>query len=112
MDSFESRLDYMKSLVFNIISTKGTKIKPAKTKDICFECNITPRELKRVVSELRNDYPIVSKETEEGGYWIATSEKEIIDFIKMIERRKKGYETTIKIMNIYLADYGNIPYID
>ena len=81
-------------------------------KHIYPDFNITFRELKKVITALREDYAIVSKETDGGGYWIAESEDDILDFIQMIERRKTGYENTLKSMYDFLADYGNIPYVD
>ena len=58
---------------------------------------------------------IVSKETDGGGYWLAKTQNDILQFIKMINARKIGYEQTIDKMEKFLdmKDYENhIPYID
>ena len=112
MNDEEKKSDILKTQIYNLISTKASKIKPIRGRDLCIECNISSRDLKKIIVLLREDYPIVAKETDGGGYWIAESSDDIINFIQMIERRKNGYENTIKVMNEHLIFYGNVPFID
>lgn len=62
------------------------------------------RHLKQIISELRITYPICSKETDGGGYWLAEDERDIKEFISMISRRRDGYNKTIAIMENHIND--------
>ncbi len=65
------------------------------------------RDLKQIISELRIIYPICSKETDGGGYWLAEDERDIKEFISMISRRRDGYDKTIAIMENHINDEVN-----
>jgi len=65
------------------------------------------RELKKIISELRIVYPICSRETDGGGYWLAEDERDITEFISMISRRRDGYNKTIAIMENHINDEVN-----
>ena len=65
------------------------------------------RELKKIISELRITYPICSRETDGGGYWLAEDEKDIKEFISMISRRRDGYNKTIAIMENHINNGVN-----
>lgn len=62
------------------------------------------RMLKEIIAELRLLHPICSKETEGGGYWMAEDDGDIKEFVKMISRRRDGYNKTIDIMENHIAD--------
>ena len=92
-------LNDLEVLVLNKIQNASKKY-PAKSKYLRQECNISFRHLKQIITNLRNEYPIVSKETNGGGYWIAENATDILNFTHMIEARKQGYEETIdKMLN-------------
>lgn len=61
------------------------------------------REIKKAISELRKFYPICSRETCGGGYWIAEDENDIKEFIEMINRRTLGYISTMDCMRNHLS---------
>ena len=65
------------------------------------------RHLKEIISELRIIYPICSRETNGGGYWLAEDERDIKEFISMISRRRDGYNKTIAIMENHINDEVN-----
>jgi DNA-binding IscR family transcriptional regulator len=65
------------------------------------------RHLKQIISELRIIYPICSRETDGGGYWLAEDERDIKEFISMISRRRDGYNKTIAIMENHINDEVN-----
>lgn len=65
------------------------------------------RHLKEIISELRITYPICSRETDGGGYWLAEDERDIKEFISMISRRRDGYNKTIAIMENHINDEVN-----
>jgi DNA-binding IscR family transcriptional regulator len=65
------------------------------------------RHLKKIISELRIIYPICSRETDGGGYWLAEDERDIKEFISMISRRRDGYNKTIAIMENHINDEAN-----
>lgn len=65
------------------------------------------RKLKQIITELRIEHPICSKETEGGGYWIAEDGEDIKEFIAMIGRRRDGYNKTITIMENHICDEVN-----
>ena len=108
----ETKKEFLEVSVYNYIKNNASKKNPVQGRTLCNEINVSFRELKRIITDLRKDYPIVAKETEGGGYWIAETEDDVIDFIRMIQRHQKGYEETIKTMNSFVADYGSVPSID
>ena len=65
------------------------------------------RHLKQIIFELRMTYPICSKETDGGGYWLAEDERDIKEFILMISRRRDGYNKTIAIMENHINNEVN-----
>lgn len=65
------------------------------------------RYLKEIISELRIIYPICSRETDGGGYWLAEDERDIKEFISMISHRRDGYNKTIAIMENHINDEVN-----
>lgn len=71
--------------------------------DLVLRTGIGRRQLKKIITKLRKQYPIVSKETDGGGYWIATTREEIIEFIAMIKRRRNAYNVTINEMLKYIT---------
>lgn len=106
----DKKIDILKASVLNEIRNHANKQHTITSRELCSNFNLSFRQLKEVITELRKDgYPIVAKETDGGGYWLAENELDIIDFINMIGRRKRGYEETIVVMNDCLSDFGNIP---
>lgn len=73
-----------------------------KQKDLCRKVGLTPRALKEYVTDLRPEYPIVAKQTDGGGYWIAENLVDIRRYLIMIENRRKGYQRTEEIMKKYI----------
>ena len=65
------------------------------------------RHLKQIISELRIIYPVCSRETDGGGYWLAEDERDIKEFISMISRRRDGYDKTIAIMENHINNEVN-----
>ena len=98
--------------VLNEIKNFASKSKPIKLNTLCKEFSLTRRQMQKIMFELRKTYPIVAKETEGGGYWIAETEDDIVSYIHMMTNRIKGYTETINLMNAHLLNYGNIPYIN
>jgi len=72
------------------------------SRDLMNFTGLTFRQLKRIISELRVLYPICSKETDGGGYWMAENDEDIKEFIKMISRRRDGYNKTINVMENHI----------
>ena len=65
------------------------------------------RKVRRLINDLRNEFPIVAKEADKGGYWLAESKEDIKDFINMQQNRMNGYQRTINAMANHLkADDG------
>jgi hypothetical protein len=60
------------------------------------------RKLKEIITILRDTHPICSTELNGGGYWLANDNSEIMSFIRMIERRRKGYDNTIRTMSTHI----------
>lgn len=110
------KFEELKALTYNLI-VNATKQHPIKGNQICFELGLPFRTVKQLISALREEYPIVSKETDGGGYWLAENDEDIVKFIRMIEARRSGYDETIIKMRKYLTDdfevdSNHIPYID
>ena len=77
------------------------------SKELMNSTGLSFRHLKEIISELRIIYPICSRETHGGGYWLAEDERDIKEFISMISRRRDGYNKTIAIMENHINDEVN-----
>jgi DNA-binding IscR family transcriptional regulator len=77
------------------------------SKELMSFTGLSFRHLKKIISELRIIYPICSRETDGGGYWLAEDERDIKEFISMISRRRDGYNKTIAIMENHINDEVN-----
>lgn len=106
------KLDNLCALVFNKIKNDATKAKPITAQKIRADLGINRRDLQKILFELRKTYPIVAKETVPAGYYIATCEDDIIAFIQLLQNHINGHEETSRLMNNFIGDYGNIPFID
>ena len=93
---------FVKLEVYNYIRNNGSKKVPVQTSQICWALGLRPRELRNIIRDLREQYPIVSKEEDGGGYWIAKDNGDIEMFVERITRRKKRYEHTIRTMKKHL----------
>lgn len=76
-------------------------------KDLMRFTGLKLRKLKEIIAQLRIEYPICSRETSGGGYWIAEDDEDINEFVKMISRRRDGYNKTIAIMKNHICDEVN-----
>lgn len=103
MENKEKKYTVMHMMVLGKIRSSASKEKPIKQKDLRYDLNISSRKLKAIISDLRDEYPIMSRQSNGGGVWLATSEEEILDFITMINSHKKTYEKTIEKMNRHLV---------
>ncbi len=88
------------------ILQKHSKENPIVGIDLCSRMNMSRRALKAHITVLREaGYPVVSKETDGGGYWMATTCSEVRDFQIMIYNRMNGYQKTLTTMrNIIHSD--------
>lgn len=94
-----SREDH-KEIILNLIPKTREEAIPGQ--ELSRLTHLTSRAVKGLITELRVEYPICSKETEGGGYWMAESEQDIIEFIKMIERRRNAHNKTIEVMSHHI----------
>lgn len=91
------KFEHLKILLLNKLQNTDIK-NPIQGKKLCSELNINSRTFKSLLRDIRLDYPIVAKETNGGGYWLAHTDAEIVDYINMLERHKVGYDDTISKM--------------
>lgn len=95
-------MEYLKSMVLELIPDK--RMEAIQSKELQALTGLSLRKLKEVITELRKEYPICSKETDGGGYWMAENENDIREFIMMIAKRRNGYTQTINRMQRHLDD--------
>ena len=95
-------MENLKNMVLEQIPDK--KAEAIQSKELQALTGLSFRKLKEVITELRKTYPICSKETDGGGYWIAENESDIREFIMMIAKRRDGYNKTINRMQRHLDD--------
>ena len=88
--------DLLKERVLSYIPKGKNNAIPQR--ELCFQTNLKPRELKVVITSLRKHHPICSKETSGGGYWIAENQNDVFEFIEMLKARRAGYNKTISSM--------------
>ena len=92
----------MKERLLNLIPNE--KERAITGRELTSLTGIKLRQLKILITELRMEYPICSKETEGGGYWMAESDEDIKEFVKMISRRRDGYNKTIEVMQNHIGE--------
>lgn len=98
-----SREDYKEIILSLIPKTQAEAIQGPELSRLT---HLTSRKVKALITELRIEYPICSKETEGGGYWMAENEQDIIEFVKMIERRRNAHNKTIEVMSHHIFNKG------
>lgn len=103
MGRSNEKFEDLKTLVLNKLKNTD-KSKAIKSATLCQDLNISFRVLKRLITSLRDEYPIVSKDNDGGGYWMASNEDDILNFINMMNVRKRSYEDTINKMNRHLKE--------
>ena len=95
-------MEDLKSMVLELIPDK--KAEAIQSKELQVLTGLSFRKLKEVITELREEHPICSKEIDGGGYWIAENESDIREFITMMAKRRNGYTQTINRMQRHLDD--------
>lgn len=95
-------MENLKSMVLERIPNKRAEAIPSR--ELQALTGLPLRKLKEVITELRKEHPICSKETDGGGYWIAENEDDVREFIMMIAKRRNGYTQTINRMQRHLDD--------
>lgn len=60
------------------------------------------RKIKKIISDLREDIPIVTQQVNGGGYWIATTPTEINFFVKMLNKRIQSNKHTISTIKKFI----------
>jgi DNA-binding IscR family transcriptional regulator len=95
-------MENLKSMVLGLIPDK--RAEAIQSKELQVLTGLPLRKLKEVITELRKEHPICSKETDGGGYWMAENENDIREFIMMIAKRRNGYTQTINRMQRHLDD--------
>jgi len=93
-------MEDLKSMVLELIPDK--KAEAIQSKELQVLTGLSFRKLKEVITELREEHPICSKEIDGGGYWIAENESDIREFITMMAKRRNGYTKTINRMRRHL----------
>ena len=93
--------ELLKAQIYNYIAGRGCKRVPVTTEELCNHTGLTGRQLRNLIQEIREDYPIVSREDEGGGYWLGNSD-DIQNFIDRILSRKRRYEKTIRVMKRHI----------
>ena len=92
--------EYYKEIILSLIPQTRAEAIPGP--ELNRLTHLTSRAVKSLITELRVEYPICSKETEGGGYWMAENEQDIIEFVKMIERRRNAHNKTIEVMSHHI----------
>ena len=92
----------VKEQVLNLIP--NNRKNAITSKDLIGFTGLKLRELKEIITQLRIEYPICSKETQGGGYWMAENAEDIKEFVKMMSRRRDGYNKTIEVMQNHIGE--------
>ena len=59
---------------------------------------ITKRQVGYILVELREHYPVCSTTLDGGGVWIADCNKDIVDFVKRMQKLRDQHQLTINYM--------------
>lgn len=76
--------------------------KKVNLKYIAKMCGISLREVSYTILELRQFYPICSTTLDGGGVWIADCNKDIVNFVKRIEKLRNAHQLTINYMERHI----------
>lgn len=76
--------------------------KKVNLKYIAKMCGISLREVSYTILELRQFYPICSTTLDGGGVWIADCNKDIVNFVKHIEKLRNAHQLTINYMERHI----------
>lgn len=83
------------------VLNKG-KSKKVNVKYISKLLGISYREVCYTLAELREFYPICSTTLDGGGVWIADCNKDIVEFVKQIEKLRNKHQLTINFMEAHI----------
>lgn len=100
MRNQNSRETY-KASILNLMPRR--RAEAIQSRELMTLTGLTFREIKDIITELRIEHPICAKETEGGGYWIAETDQDILEFVNMIERRRDGHNHTISVMTNHMT---------
>ena len=101
-------MDELERYVFNYINNNGTFEKPAQSKNIRKDYNLSERKLKMIVESLRVNFghPIVALKTNPYGYYIPKNEEErqagLAPYKRQILTEQKNLAT---VMAVDLNEY-------
>lgn len=63
---------------------------------------LSRRTVNYVIVELREYFPVCSTTLDGGGYWIADRNKDILKYIKQVEKSKKTLQLSINYMERHI----------
>ena len=92
----ENELTVLQKSVLELIR-KGYE-KKINVKYISKLLGISQRQVTYTIQELRQFYPICSTTLDDGGVWIADCNKDIVSFIKQMEKLRNKHQLTINYM--------------
>lgn len=99
-------IEYEKEIILNQIPKEHANA--ITLPDLCARVGMSKRMVKEVITLLRDEHPVCAQETNGGGYWIAESDEDVYAFIRMIERRKRGYDETIDKMRAHVDPFKKL----
>lgn len=84
---------------------KANKINPISLSDLADVTHISKRQIKEAVRRMREHFPIISStDTHCNGYYIATNDNDIIDFVNIQTHYIKTLQKTVKAMKSHLKN--------
>lgn len=96
----ENELTELQQRVLSLIG-KGKENK-VNVKYISKLLDISTRQVTYTIVELREHYPICSTTLEGGGVWIADCNKDIVQFVKHLQKLKNAHQTNINFMERHI----------
>ena len=96
----ESKLNAQQKCVFDVLR-KGKENK-VTVEYISKLTGISKRVVVYTLAELREFYPVCSTKMEGGGVWIADCNKDILNFIKEMEKLRNKHQLTINYMEAHI----------
>lgn len=92
----ETELTLNQLIIFDLLR-KGYENK-ITVKELSKLSKISPREVTYTLAELREFYPICSTKLDGGGVWIADNNRDIVKFIKEMQKLRDAHQLTINFM--------------
>ncbi len=97
-------LNFVQERVFNKLPVGNRNVNMVSRRELCVDLNMRDSNIRKIVkSLLQFGIPVIA--SPQGGYYISTESREILDYISYLEAKKDGLDKTIKQLKFIEKNY-------